>query len=187
MRIPLDAIREAAARTAPHLHRTPMLSSRSLGDWAGVRLDLKCEASRRPARSSRAGLTSCCRSTRRGARAAWSPCRPGTNAQAVAWAARVVGVPATVVMPADAPRSKTDAVRSYGATIVAHADRATLFDRLREEEARTGATFVHPFDDPVRARRGGKRSASRSSSRCRRRVRDRADRRRRADAASPAR
>ena len=73
----------------------------------------------------------------------------GNHAQAVAWAARVVGVPATVVMPADAPRSKTDAVRGYGATIVAHADRATLFDRLREEEARTGATFVHPFDDPV--------------------------------------
>jgi threonine dehydratase len=40
-------------------------------------------------------------------------------------------------------------VRGYGATIVAHPDRATLFDRLREEEARTGATFVHPFDDPV--------------------------------------
>ena len=61
----------------------------------------------------------------------------------------MVGVPCTVVMPADAPRSKLDAVRGYGATIVAHDDRATLFDRLREEEARTGATFVHPFDDPV--------------------------------------
>jgi threonine dehydratase len=52
-------------------------------------------------------------------------------------------------MPADASRSKLDAVRGYGATIVPHAERATLFDRLREEEARTGATFVHPFDDPV--------------------------------------
>jgi threonine dehydratase len=52
-------------------------------------------------------------------------------------------------MPVDAPRSKTEAVLGYGATIVAHGDRATLFDRLHEEEARTGATFVHPFDDPV--------------------------------------
>jgi threonine dehydratase len=51
-------------------------------------------------------------------------------------------------MPADAPRAKLDAVAGYGARIVAHADRATLFDRLREEEARTGAAFVHPFDDP---------------------------------------
>ena len=43
MRIPLESIREAAARTAPHLLRTPVLSSRSLGERAGVRLDLKCE------------------------------------------------------------------------------------------------------------------------------------------------
>jgi threonine dehydratase len=47
----------------------------------------------------------------------------GNHAQAVAWAARVVGVPCTVVMPADAPRSKLDAVRSYGATVVLHVDR----------------------------------------------------------------
>jgi threonine dehydratase len=73
----------------------------------------------------------------------------GNHAQAVAWAARAAGVPCTVVMPADAPRSKTDATRGYGATIVPHPDRTTLFDRMREEEARTGAVFVHPFDDPV--------------------------------------
>src|SRR6185369_7508773 len=73
----------------------------------------------------------------------------GNHGQAVAWAASVVAVPCTVVMPADAPRSKMDAVRGYGATIVTHEDRATLFDRLREEQARSGRTFVHPFDDPV--------------------------------------
>jgi threonine dehydratase len=73
----------------------------------------------------------------------------GNHAQAVAWAARTVGVPCVVVMPTDAPRSKIEAVLGYGATIVAHDDRATLFDRLRAEEARTGAVFVHPFDDPV--------------------------------------
>jgi threonine dehydratase len=61
----------------------------------------------------------------------------------------VVGVPCTVVMPSDAPRSKVEAVRGYGASIIAHADRATLFDRLREEQARSGAAFVHPFDDPA--------------------------------------
>jgi threonine dehydratase len=52
-------------------------------------------------------------------------------------------------MPSDAPRSKVEAVREYGATIIAHADRATLFDRLHEEQARSGAAFVHPFDDPA--------------------------------------
>ena len=50
---------------------------------------------------------------------------------------------------ADAPRSKLEAVRGYGAEVVLHDDRATLFDKLREEEAARGSTFVHPFDDPV--------------------------------------
>jgi len=54
-----------------------------------------------------------------------------------------------VVMPAGAPRSKIEAMHGYSAEVVLHDDRATLFDRLREEEARTGAFFVHPFDDPV--------------------------------------
>jgi threonine dehydratase len=52
-------------------------------------------------------------------------------------------------MPADAPRSKLEAVRGYGSEVVLHADRATLFDRLREVERERGGTFVHPFDDPV--------------------------------------
>lgn len=150
MLIPLEAIRNAAARTAGQLHRTPVFTSRSLGERAGVELHLKCESFQKtgsfkprgalnivlslPAEQKSRGLVTV---------------SAGNHAQAVAWAARAVSVPCTVVMPVDAPRSKMDAVRGYGATIVAHEDRATLFDRLREEEARTGATFVHPFDDPV--------------------------------------
>ena len=150
MRIPLDAIRDAAQRTGSYLHRTPTLSSRTLGDRAGVRLDLKCESfqktgSFKPRGALNIVLTLSAEQRARGL----VTVSAGNHAQAVAWAAKVVGVPCAVVMPADAPRSKMDAVRGYGATIVAHPDRATLFDRLREEEARTGATFVHPFDDPV--------------------------------------
>jgi threonine dehydratase len=150
MRIPLDAIREAAERTGPHLHRTPMLSSRSLGDRANVRLELKCENLQKTGSFKPRGALNVVLSlsAERSARGLITV-SAGNHAQAVAWAARIVGVPCTVVMPANAPRSKMDAVRDYGATIVQHADRATLFDRLREEEARTGATFVHPFDDPV--------------------------------------
>ncbi len=149
MPIPLAAIREAAARLAPHLHRTPVLSSTSLGERAGVRLSLKAESLQKtgsfkprgalnivlalpPERRERGLLT----------------VSAGNHAQAVAWAARVVQAPCTVVMPSDAPRSKLAAVRGYGARVVLHDDRATLFERMREEEARTGAAFVHPFDDP---------------------------------------
>jgi threonine dehydratase len=52
-------------------------------------------------------------------------------------------------MPTDAPRSKIDAVRGYGAEIVLHADRPTLFDKLNEVREARGLTFVHPFDDAV--------------------------------------
>ena len=73
----------------------------------------------------------------------------GNHAQAVAWAARIAGASAVVVMPCDAPRSKMDAVRGYGAEVVEHSDRTTLFDKLNEVREARGLTFVHPFDDPV--------------------------------------
>ena len=143
-----------------------MLSSRSLGERAGVSLDLKCESLQKTGSFKPRGALNIVLSLPAERRArGLVTVSAGNHAQAVAWAARVVGVPCTVVMPDDAPRSKMDAVRGYGATIVAHADRATLFDRLREEEARTGATFVHPFDDPNRSRGRRHASGSRSSSR----------------------
>jgi threonine dehydratase len=150
MRIEIDDIREAARRTGPYLHRTPMLSSRTLGERAGVRLELKCESFQKTGSFKPRGALNVVLSLSAERRAhGLVTVSAGNHAQAVAWAARIVGVPCTVVMPSDAPRSKMDAVRGYGATIIAHPDRATLFDRLREEEARTGATFVHPFDDLI--------------------------------------
>lgn len=150
MRIPLESIRAAADRTAPYLLRTPVLSSRSLGDRAGVRLELKCELFQKTGSFKPRGALNIVLALPADERArGLVTVSAGNHAQAVAWAARVVDVPCTVVMPTDAPRAKMDAVRGYGATIVTHADRATLFDRLHEEQARTGATFVHPFDDPI--------------------------------------
>ena len=150
MLIPLEAIREAAARTSGKLHRTPVLSSRTMGDRSRTRLYLKCENFQKTGSFKPRGALNIVLSMAPERRAGGLiTVSAGNHAQAVAWAAREAGVPCTVVMPADAPRSKKDAVRGYGASIVAHGDRATLFDRLREEEARTGAAFVHPFDDPI--------------------------------------
>jgi len=73
----------------------------------------------------------------------------GNHAAAVAWAAQLAGCSAVVVMPEGAPKSKLEAVRGYGAEIVLHADRATLFDKLEEVRQARGLTFVHPFDDAV--------------------------------------
>jgi threonine dehydratase len=148
--IALEDIRAAAARIRPDLAPTPVLSSRSLGQRAGVRLFLKCESFQKTGSFKPRGALNIVRSLPEERRArGLITVSAGNHAQAVAWAAQVAGVPCTVVMPTDAPSSKIEAVRGYGATLVFHDDRATLFDRLRQEEARTGAAFVHPFDDPV--------------------------------------
>lgn len=150
MLIPIEAICEAAERTRALLHRTPVFSSRSLGKRAGVQLHLKCESFQKTGSFKPRGALNVVLALPPERRArGLITVSAGNHAQAVAWVAQALGAPCTVVMPADAPRSKMDAVRGYGATIVAHDDRATLFDRLREEEARTGAAFVHPFDDPA--------------------------------------
>jgi len=150
MRISIDAIRDAAARIGPYVHRTPVMSSRTLGERAGVRLQLKCESFQKTGSFKPRGALNIVLSLPAERRArGLITVSAGNHAQAVAWAASVVEAPCTVVMPADAPQSKLDAVRGYGAKVVLHDDRPTLFDRMREEEARTGATFVHPFDDPV--------------------------------------
>ena len=148
--IPIGSIREAAERADGRLHRTPVFSSEILGGRIGARLVLKAESFQKTGSFKPRGALNIVLSMEPERRArGLITVSAGNHAQAVAWAARVAQVPCTVVMPADAPRSKTEAVRGYGATIIAHPDRVTLFDRMREEEARTGAAFVHPFDDPV--------------------------------------
>src|SRR5262245_33356297 len=132
--IPLSDIRAAALRIAGEVHRTPIFGSRTLGERAGVQLSLKCESLQKTGSFKPRGALNIVLSLPEAKRArGLVTVSAGNHAQAVAWVARTVGVPCTVVMPADAPRSKTEAVRGYGATIVAHADRTTLFDRLHEE------------------------------------------------------
>lgn len=74
----------------------------------------------------------------------------GNHGQAVAWAARENGVAATLFMPQDSPMTKVDATRNYGAQVELVGD---MFDdalaAALEHAERTGATFVHPFEDPV--------------------------------------
>lgn len=150
MLIPIDEIRSAAERIAPALDRTPLLHARQLGERGGVELYLKCENLQKTGSFKPRGALNLVSRLEPARRAlGLITVSAGNHAQAVAWAAARFQVPATVVMPSDAPRAKQEAVRGYGASILLHPDRATLFDRLREEERRTGATFVHPFDDPV--------------------------------------
>jgi threonine dehydratase len=146
--IPLADIRAAAERIAGILHRTPVLSAQSIGARAGVELWLKCECFQKTGSFKPRGALNKVLSLTAAERArGLVTVSAGNHAQAVAWVARHVAAPCVVVMPTSAPRSKLDAVRGYGAEIVLHDDRATLFDKLREVEAARGLSFVPPFDD----------------------------------------
>jgi threonine dehydratase len=148
--IPLDRLREAASRLAGRIHRTPLLSSQQIGGRIGASLHLKCESFQKTGSfKPRGALNKILSLTGEERARGLVTVSAGNHAQAVAWAARIVGAPATVVMPSDAPRSKLEAVRGYGAEIVLHDDRATLFDRLNAVREARGLTFVHPFDDPT--------------------------------------
>lgn len=146
----LSHVRAAAERIAGKVHRTPLLSATSLGERAGVRLFLKCESFQKTGSFKARGALNKLLSLSAVERAKGIvTVSAGNHAQAVAWAARLAEAPCVVVMPSDAPRSKIDAVRGYGAEIVFHDDRSTLFDKLAEVRDARGLTFVHPFDDPV--------------------------------------
>lgn len=148
--IGLDAIRDAGERLRGRILRTPVLACPELGDPLGIDLRLKCESlqvtgSFKPRGALNKVLSLSAEERAKGL----ITVSAGNHAQAVAWAARETGAACTVVMPADAPPNKLQAVRGYGAEAVLHDDRATLFDRMWEEQRKRGSTFVHPFDDPV--------------------------------------
>ncbi len=73
----------------------------------------------------------------------------GNNAQGIAFAARALGINATLVMPEGAPASKVAATRGYGAEVVLHGDVNAAFGKLEELQAERGLTMIHPFDDPM--------------------------------------
>jgi len=148
--IPLADIRVAAQRIEGRVHHTPLWTSRTLAERLGARVALKCESFQKTGSfKARGALNKVLSLSEADRRRGLVTVSAGNHAQAVAWAARVVETPCAVVMPEDAPRAKLEAVRGYGADVILHGDRTTLFDRLHQVEAERGMTFVHPFDDPV--------------------------------------
>ncbi|MFQ5639803.1 MAG: threonine/serine dehydratase [bacterium] len=148
--IALSEIQEAANRIAGKVHRTPLFTNRTLGERVGVQLYLKCECFQKTGSfKPRGALNKVLSLTGAEKEKGLITVSAGNHAQAVAWAAQQVNAPCAVVMPTDAPRSKIAAVQGYGAEVILHPDRSTLFDKLNEEKEKRGATFVHPFDDPV--------------------------------------
>ncbi|CAN5828341.1 pyridoxal-phosphate dependent enzyme [soil metagenome] len=145
----LADVEAAAERIAGHVHRTPVVTSHLLDEWAGARLHLKCENLQRVGAFKIRGATNAVRSLPDGEAARGVAAHSsGNHAAALALAARTRGIPAHIVMPAISSAVKKAAVAGYGASVTECGP--TLEDRraaLAEVLAATGAVEIHPFDD----------------------------------------
>lgn len=146
----LEAIREAAQRIAPHLHRTPLVTSRFFDERTGARVHFKCECFQKTGAFKARGAYNAVfalddATAARGVCAASS----GNHAGALASAARARGIAAHVVMPEGAVPIKREATEGYGATIYeCSPGDAPRAKRLDEVAAQTGAHCVSSHDDP---------------------------------------
>ena len=154
--VTIERVRAAAQTIRPHVKRTPVMTSRQLDERAGASVFLKCEHLQRVGAFKIRGATN--------ALARLSPAQKasgvlayssGNHAQGVACAAAMLGVPAVIVMPTNAPRVKLTATRGYlerapeGSEVILYdpdeAKREELGRRLCEER---GLTLIPPYDHP---------------------------------------
>jgi len=144
-----EFIREARARIAPHVHRTPVMSSRAFNGAAGREVFFKCENFQRAGSFKMRGATNKILALDAGERARGvAAFSSGNHAQAVALAARDAGARAIIVMPEDAPRAKVAATREYGAEVVFYDRQRDDRERVARDVAeRTGLVLVPPYDD----------------------------------------
>ncbi len=140
----------AAARLAGHAHRTPVLTSRTADALLGCEVFFKAEnLQRMGAFKFRGAFNALSRFDENQRRSGVIAFSSGNHAQAVALSAGLLGIPATIVMPHDAPAMKAQATRGYGAQVVTY-DRYTE-DReqiSRDLAERHGMTLVPPYDHP---------------------------------------
>jgi threonine dehydratase len=144
-----EAIRAAHRRIAPHIHRTPVLTSASLDEIAGSQLFFKCENLQKTGSFKIRGATNAIFSlTEEEALHGVVAPSSGNHAAAMALAARWRGVPAYIVMPSNSSVAKMRAVESYGGKItLCEPNMASRESTCAEVMRKTGAHLVHPYDD----------------------------------------
>jgi len=148
--ISFDDVAAAARRLAGVAHRTPVMTSRTADALCGGTLFFKCEnLQRMGAFKFRGAYNALAQFTPEQRRAGVIAFSSGNHAQAIALSARLLGMPAAIVMPKDAPQMKIDATRGYGAEVL-------LYDRYTENREALGAqiaeergmTLIPPYDHP---------------------------------------
>jgi threonine dehydratase len=146
----LDDVVAARERIGGGVHRTPTLSSATLGERIGARVFLKAELLQRTGSFKPRGvLNKLAQLSADEKRRGVITISAGNHAQALGYAAAREGIDALIVMWETASPMKIDAARGYGATIDTEApDIPAAFERLDELAETTGRTLVHPYDDP---------------------------------------
>lgn len=149
MKVTTTTIQDAHKRIQAYIHRTPVLTSKTLNRLTGAELFFKCENFQKiGAFKIRGAMNAVLSLSKEQQQKGIATHSSGNHAQAIAYAAREVGTKAYIVMPSTSPQVKVDAVREYGAEIIfceptQQARESTLWDIVQ----RTGAEFVHPYDD----------------------------------------
>ncbi len=146
----IDDIRAAAKRIEGSLVRTPMLKSRTLSELIGAEVWLKYENLQfTSAYKERGALNKLLQLSDEERSRGVITASAGNHAQAVAYHARLLGIPATIVMPEPTPTVKVSQTKGHGAKVILF---GAMFDdayaKARELEQEQGMVFVHPFDDP---------------------------------------
>ena len=149
MNISKEAIEKAAATIKPYIHHTPVMINKSIDELSGIHFYFKCENFQKiGAFKIRGGMNATLSLSPDQLKNGVATHSSGNHAQALAYAAKVLGIKAYIVMPKSSPKVKVDAVRGYGAeVIICEANQAAREAALEEVVARTGAAFIHPYDD----------------------------------------
>jgi threonine dehydratase len=144
-------IAEARERIAGVARETPVYGSETFSRIAGRDVWLKAENLQRTgAFKVRGAVNRIATLSGMERQAGVVAASAGNHGQAVAWAAREAGIPARIYVPQDAPMAKVEACRTYGSELIMEGEsfEAALAAAMADVEE-TGATFIHPFEDPV--------------------------------------
>lgn len=145
-----DDVVSAAQRIQGHAHKTPVVTSRTVDEELGARVFFKCEnLQRMGAFKFRGAFNALSKFTPEQRKAGVVAFSSGNHAQAIALSARLLGIPATIVMPHDAPAAKVAATKGYGGNVVIYdrytQDREQIGRALAEQH---GLTLIPPYDHP---------------------------------------
>ena len=145
-----DDVVAASGRLLGHAHRTPVMTSRTADEEFGADVFFKCENLQRTgAFKFRGAFNALSKFDEQQRRAGVVTFSSGNHAQAIALSARLLGMPASIVMPEDAPQAKVEATQGYGATVIFYNRYTDDREQIgRELAEKNGLTLIPPYDHP---------------------------------------